>query len=41
MREDGVRVWAQVPRGEAERLALTPGQLVSVRSRREQVFAAA
>lgn len=41
VREDGVRVWAQVPRGEAERLALTPGQLVSVRSRREQVFVAA
>ena len=41
LREDGVRVWAQVPRGEAERLALTSGQRVSVRSRREQVFVAA
>ncbi len=41
IREDGVRVWAQVPRSEAERLALTPGQVVSVRSRREQVFVAA
>ena len=40
-REDGVRVWAQVPRSEAERLELTPGQVVSVRSRREQVFVAA
>jgi sulfate/thiosulfate transport system ATP-binding protein len=40
-RDDGVRVWAQVARDEAARLALTPGQVVSVRSRREQVFAAA
>lgn len=40
-RDDGVRVWAQVPRDEATRLALTQGQVVSVRSRREQVFAAA
>ena len=40
-RSDGVHVWAQVPRDEAERLALSPGQLVSVRSRRDQVFAAA
>ncbi len=41
MRADGVRVWAQVPRAEAERLALSPGQVVSVRSRREQIFAVA
>lgn len=40
-RDDGVRVWAQVPRDEATRLALTQGQVVSVRSRHEQVFAAA
>ncbi len=40
-RDDGVRVWVQVPRDEATRLALTQGQVVSVRSRHEQVFAAA
>ncbi len=41
VRDDGVRVWAQLPRAEAERLALTRGQVVSVRSRREHVFAVA
>ena len=41
LRDDGVPVWAQVPRAEAERLALSPGQVVSVRSRRQQVFAVA
>ncbi len=41
MRDDGVHVWAQVPRDEAERLALSPGQAVSVRSRRDHVFVAA
>lgn len=41
MREDGVHVWAQVPRDEAERLALSRGQVVSVRSRRDHVFVAA
>ncbi|MFO7532130.1 MAG: TOBE-like domain-containing protein [Candidatus Limnocylindrales bacterium] len=40
-RDDGVRVWAQVPRDEAARLALLPGQVVSVRSRCGHVFAAA
>lgn len=34
-RDDGVRVWAQLPRDEAARLALSTGQAVSVRSRRE------
>ena len=41
LRDDGVRVWAQLPRPEAERLALSPGQVVCVRSRREHVFAVA
>lgn len=34
-RDDGARVWAQVPRDEAARLALSSGQVVSVRSRRD------
>jgi sulfate transport system ATP-binding protein len=40
-RDDGLRVWVQVPRDEAERLSLEQGQTISVRSRHEQVFAAA
>ena len=41
MRDDGLRVWVQVPRDEAERLSLEQGQTIAVRSRHEQVFAAA
>jgi sulfate transport system ATP-binding protein len=41
MRSDGVRLWAQVPRDEAERLELAVGQVVNVRSSREQVFSPA
>jgi sulfate transport system ATP-binding protein len=40
-RDDGLRVWVQVPRDEAERLSLEQGQTISVRTRNEQVFAAA
>jgi sulfate transport system ATP-binding protein len=39
VRTDGVRLWAQVPRDESERLELAVGQIVHVRSSREQVFA--
>jgi sulfate transport system ATP-binding protein len=39
LRKDGVRLWAQVPRDESERLELAVGQIVYVRSSREQVFA--
>jgi len=38
VRSDGTRLWAQVPRDEAERLELAVGQVVNVRSSREQVF---
>jgi hypothetical protein len=38
LRADGVRLWAQVPRDEAERLELDPGQIVYARTRRERVF---
>jgi sulfate transport system ATP-binding protein len=38
MRRDGTRLWAQVSRDEAERLELAEGQVVNVRSSREQVF---
>jgi sulfate transport system ATP-binding protein len=38
LRSDGVRLWAQVPRDEAERLELDPGQIVYARTRRERVF---
>jgi sulfate transport system ATP-binding protein len=38
LRQDGVRLWAQVPRDEAERLELDPGQIVYARTRRERVF---
>ena len=41
MRDDGLRVWVQVPRDEAERLSLEQGQTISVRSRHEHVFEAA
>jgi len=41
IRDDGLRVWVQVPRDEAERLSLEQGQTISVRTRNEQVFAAA
>jgi sulfate transport system ATP-binding protein len=40
LREDGERLWAQVPRDESERLELAAGQTVHVRSHREQVFSA-
>ncbi|HZW00824.1 MAG TPA: sulfate ABC transporter ATP-binding protein [Candidatus Deferrimicrobium sp.] len=40
-RDDGLRVWVQVPRDEAERLSPEQGQTISVRTRNEQVFAAA
>jgi sulfate transport system ATP-binding protein len=40
VRPDGARLWAQVPRDEAERLELAVGQIVHVRSTREQVFSA-
>ncbi len=38
-RSDGTRVWAQIPRDEAERLELDQGQIVYARARRERVFA--
>ena len=38
VRSDGERMWAQVPRDEAERLELAAGQIVYTRSSREQVF---
>jgi sulfate/thiosulfate transport system ATP-binding protein len=40
VRSDGLRVWAQLARDEAERLEVAEGQVVWVRSGREQVFAA-
>jgi sulfate transport system ATP-binding protein len=40
LRTDGVRLWAQVSRDESERLELAAGQIVHVRSSREQVFTA-
>ena len=39
LRSDGERLWAQVPRDEAERLELVAGQIVYTRPSREQVFA--
>ena len=41
VRSDGTRVWAQVPRDEAERLELDDGQIVYARPSRERVFSAA
>lgn len=41
VRSDGSRVWAQVPRDEAERLELENGQIVYARPVRERVFSAA
>jgi sulfate/thiosulfate transport system ATP-binding protein len=41
VRSDGLRVWAQLSRDEAERLEVADGQVVWVRSGREQVFAPA
>jgi sulfate transport system ATP-binding protein len=41
VRSDGSRVWAQVPRDEAERLELENGQIVYARPSRERVFSAA
>lgn len=38
VRSDGERLWAQVPRDESERLELAVGQIIHVRSSREQVF---
>ncbi|HSM33625.1 MAG TPA: sulfate ABC transporter ATP-binding protein [Anaerolineae bacterium] len=39
VRSDGLRVWAQIARDEAERLEVAAGQVVWVRSGREQIFA--
>lgn len=39
LRSDGSRVWAQIPRDEAERLELDQGQIVYARARHERVFA--
>ena len=41
LREDGTRVWAQLPRDEAERLELDHGQIVYARPRHGRVFAPA
>ena len=41
LRSDGTRVWAQVPRDEAERLELADGQIVFARPSRERVFSTA
>ena len=41
LRSDGTRVWAQVPRDEAERLELADGQIVFARPSREGVFSTA
>jgi sulfate transport system ATP-binding protein len=41
VRGDGLQVWAQLSRDEAERLEVADGQVVWVRSGREQVFAPA
>jgi sulfate/thiosulfate transport system ATP-binding protein len=41
VRSDGLRVWAQLTRDEAERLEVADGQVVWVRSGRAQVFAPA
>ncbi|MEA2348954.1 MAG: sulfate/thiosulfate transport system ATP-binding protein [Thermoleophilaceae bacterium] len=41
LRADGVRIWAQLPRDEAERLEVDNGQIVYVRARHERVFAPA
>jgi sulfate transport system ATP-binding protein len=38
VRSDGERLWAQLPRDEAERLELANGQIVYTRPSREQVF---
>jgi sulfate transport system ATP-binding protein len=38
LRHDGSRVWAQVPRDEAERLELSVGQIVSTRARDARTF---
>jgi len=38
-RHDGTRVWAQIPRDEAERLEVGQGQIVYARARLEKVFA--
>jgi sulfate transport system ATP-binding protein len=40
LRDDGLRVWAQLPRDEAERLEVAAGQIVYLRPSRGQVFAA-
>jgi sulfate transport system ATP-binding protein len=39
VRPDGARIWAQVPRDEAERLEIAAGQIVYARTGRERVFA--
>ncbi len=40
-RDDGLRFWAQLPRDEAERAELVPGQHVHARTRHQRVFAGA
>jgi sulfate transport system ATP-binding protein len=39
VRPDGGRVWAQLPRDEAERLEIAAGQIVYARTGRERLFA--
>jgi sulfate transport system ATP-binding protein len=41
VRRDGDRVWAQIPRDEAERLEIAGGQIVYARAGRERAFAVA
>jgi sulfate transport system ATP-binding protein len=41
VRSDGTRIWAQVPRDEAERLEIASGQIVYARTGRERTFAVA
>jgi sulfate/thiosulfate transport system ATP-binding protein len=38
LRADGLRVWAQLPRDEAERLEIEQGQIVYARARDQRVF---
>jgi sulfate transport system ATP-binding protein len=41
VRSDGSRVWAQVPRDQAERMELENGQIVYARPSRQRVFSVA
>jgi sulfate transport system ATP-binding protein len=38
VRSDGTRIWAQIPRDEAERFELNTGQIVNTRARSPRVF---